>query len=1068
MVQQREILQDLRSLLRVGFHHGVLLVRQAGILVQHAVRYGDLADVVHVRRPFDLLAVLLAHAGFLGNQPGIKRNPPAVAARQLVLGVNGVGNGAHGLFTHFSDPVGFRQFPLDPFLPAFHQQPGYPPNREHGHHQQVHHKPAVVIQLLFLADAVGSFRQDAFLVVVKHRQPEGIVSRGQVGVHDGAQAVLRHDGPVALEALHFVSHVGILDGVVDHFRIDFQLSRSPGNRQRCVPLNPAVIPVHPYIGNVHPEHARSAVQSLNVDGESAAVAGQVKLSLFRVIPGPGVGGQGAVQAPAPVQQVAFDVCLPGKQLFPFRHINARAGQHIQVLLVLDPDVVVVVIREIVQGPDAAVRVHVAQSVAGHHKHAVALLVPHRPQDHLGAQAVLPGQHPGNLPVLQHRDSVSVRPGQDGSVRHLRQRQDHGGNLSVLLSDGVNDFMIPDIGQSRVAGGKDRTVRKLLDHPGPVSVGSGFIVVKVLCPVLLNFNQAAAVGADPEAAPAVRHHAADPDSGQLLRQLVADLLLSLLVRRVQALVCSEIVNSLPENRGVHHPVGHARRAVDIPEVRGRHPEKAQPGGGKPHVPLVVHQHVVHRVVEAGRVQAFKASLRGAEADAVVRGDEQHSRVLERQVLDAHQVPAGPYFLFLKPVFGNIEAVDLVPRGCRQQVSLRVKGTAFEGGGSARQPPGAEDLALPDQVQHPAAGHRGNPALVVRGAVVRVHHFAQRRNPLHSVIQRKHLHAGGGADIVVSVGAADNGPHGVGRQAHALVHNVGNLFIDQDGKPVVVGSDPQASLLVHIQAVHIPDGLIIVHPPELLAVVAVQSRVGADPEDAVIGLGNVVGFAAGQAVGAGIDGLHIIVELDLLGAFRPGFPRRSGKAQGKRQQQRPEMDRGRFFFLHQGVLLRLFLVFPVPAPVPHFLNQPVQVHQQVQHQQDQQLVQQLHIQLAHRQGKIPGKPPLRKIPCHRVAPHVAGAVVAEDDVQRQRQQGGRNRQHGCRGQDAQHAPEAFPPRRNAHHDADADAHNGVSPAVPVYDVGDQVSGSAHQRAAYRPAQVGSQHRSGGIQPQRQLVR
>ena len=184
VVQQGEVAQDLRALDRMGFHHGIFLIRQAGVLVQDRVGNGDLSDVVHVRGPFDILAVLVAQAELPGNLPGIQRHAAAVAAGTRILGVHRAGNGDHRLFAHLDQAVCLRQFPLHPDFTALYHQPGDPRHRKHRQDQHIQHKPGAVVQFLFLDDGIGPLREDVLLVVVEHRQVEYVIPGGKIGVDD--------------------------------------------------------------------------------------------------------------------------------------------------------------------------------------------------------------------------------------------------------------------------------------------------------------------------------------------------------------------------------------------------------------------------------------------------------------------------------------------------------------------------------------------------------------------------------------------------------------------------------------------------------------------------------------------------------------------------------------------------------------------------------------------------------------------------------------------------------------------------------------------------------------------
>ena len=81
------------------------------------------------------------------------------------------------------------------------------------------------------------------------------------------------------------------------------------------------------------------------------------------------------------------------------------------------------------------------------------------------------------------------------------------------------------------------------------------------------------------------------------------------------------------------------------------------------------------------------------------------------------------------------------------------------------------------------------------------------------------------------------------------------MDCDGQAVVVGADPQPSGVIYVEAVDVPDRIVIINPGELSAIVPVESGIGSDPEDAVIVLDDVVCLSAGKPVGTAVYGLNI---------------------------------------------------------------------------------------------------------------------------------------------------------------------------------------------------------------------
>ena len=111
--------------------------------------------------------------------------------------------------------------------------------------------------------------------------------------------------------------------------------------------------------------------------------------------------------------------------------------------------------------------------------------------------------------------------------------------------------------------------------------------------------------------------------------------------------------------------------------------------------------------------------------------------------------------------------------------------------------------------------------------------------------------------------NDGADRIGGQPALLIDHIADRFIDRDGKAVIIGPDPQAAFRINIKTVYIADFIIIIHPAEFAAVIAVQSGICTDPEDPVIGLCNIIRFSAGETV------FRTVYCLDIIVVIRTGF-------------------------------------------------------------------------------------------------------------------------------------------------------------------------------------------------------
>ena len=90
LVDYRDVAEDISSLDHVPLHNLELFVRQPLRLVEDAVRYPNLADVVKQRRVIEVVEVFFGKTQLPAKRDGIFRDARRVAARVRVLGVDGI------------------------------------------------------------------------------------------------------------------------------------------------------------------------------------------------------------------------------------------------------------------------------------------------------------------------------------------------------------------------------------------------------------------------------------------------------------------------------------------------------------------------------------------------------------------------------------------------------------------------------------------------------------------------------------------------------------------------------------------------------------------------------------------------------------------------------------------------------------------------------------------------------------------------------------------------------------------------------------------------------------------
>ena len=176
-----------------------------------------------------------------------------------------------------------------------HHEPGEPGHGQHGHRQHVNDEPAVIVNFFFLHEMVDALSQHAFPAVIQHRQMEGVASRRQIGVHDGAKGALSLHRPIAVKALHIIAHQRILNGVIDDFGVHFYLAHAPVHLDWAASFKGGGFAVQPHGGKHQAVGPGAGFVPAGIDNEHARIAGQ-KQNAAAIVIVPGVGGEGAVQA----------------------------------------------------------------------------------------------------------------------------------------------------------------------------------------------------------------------------------------------------------------------------------------------------------------------------------------------------------------------------------------------------------------------------------------------------------------------------------------------------------------------------------------------------------------------------------------------------------------------------------------------------------------------------------------------------------------------------------------------------------------------------------------------------
>ena len=201
-------------------------------------------------------------------------------------------------------------------------------------------------------------------------------------------------------------------------------------------------------------------------------------------------------------------------------------------------------------------------------------------------------------------------------------------------------------------------------------------------------------------------------------------------------------------------------------------------------------------------------------------------------------------------------------------------------------GTDDLSCLHDKQPAVGSDSSHMAVFICADAVCVVDLPEGGNLLQAILQRKDLHASGGSDIVVAVRALCDTADGIRRQAAVLVDDIDDLFVDGDCQAIVIGSDPETAFIINEQAVDVADSAIVIHPFEIPSIVTVQAGIGTDPQNTVIGFGDIVGCSAGESVVIVENRLHIIIVIKgtRLQGGGPGLSHGEQHGKKKRKSQK----------------------------------------------------------------------------------------------------------------------------------------------------------------------------------------
>ena len=169
ILDEGEVLEDLSASGNVGLHDGVLLVGEAGGLIEYPVGDTDLAYIVEECGVAELFLLLLAEAELLGDHNRILGDSLRMLAGILVLGIDRSRYGEDGLVAHTD--LSFGKLELMPLEgegtldAALGYEPCEPCHGEHSHDEHIHYEPAVIVDLLFLGDGIHALLEDVLLTL---------------------------------------------------------------------------------------------------------------------------------------------------------------------------------------------------------------------------------------------------------------------------------------------------------------------------------------------------------------------------------------------------------------------------------------------------------------------------------------------------------------------------------------------------------------------------------------------------------------------------------------------------------------------------------------------------------------------------------------------------------------------------------------------------------------------------------------------------------------------------------------------------------------------------------------
>ena len=118
--------------------------------------------------------------------------------------------------------------------------------------------------------------------------------------------------------------------------------------------------------------------------------------------------------------------------------------------------------------------------------------------------------------------------------------------------------------------------------------------------------------------------------------------------------------------------------------------------------------------------------------------------------------------------------------------------------------------------------------------------------------------GSSNVIESIFCFSNRAYWIRRKTFPFCKYAYNFFIDYNRKSVIICSYNKAAIIINIKTAYGLNGIVLIHKAEFFSVVTVKSGISTNPQNSIVGTGNIICFTARKTICVVINCSDIRVE------------------------------------------------------------------------------------------------------------------------------------------------------------------------------------------------------------------